>query len=143
MEEDKTLEKEVDFDVIEEPWARYLLKDGTLIRFRTAVTKIFESLIKGPMGYPNFRIAVQPVASTIVPDDLKGEPTPMKEPKPEDFVEESKIIQRSDDVWQRYKTKDGWIIKVKVSVRKIFKSNKFNDEHEPASSTRARTPTLS
>ena len=128
---DQEPEKEVDFEVLEEPWARYKLKDGTTIRLRIPVVKIFESLKKGPLGYPNFRIASQSLVSALVPETLKGEPSDTKEVKPEDYIEESKIIQRLEETWQRYKTEDGWIIKVKPFVRKIFKSNKYNNEGEP------------
>jgi hypothetical protein len=127
---EKTLEKEVDFEVVEEPWVRYRLKDGTIIRLRLPVLKMFESVRKGPMGYPNFRMRSHAVVSATVPEDLKGDPSPNQEIRPEDIVEESKIIQRLEDKWQKYGTEDGWMVKVRPVVRKIFRSNKFNDDRE-------------
>lgn len=127
----ETYEKEVDFEVIAEPWTRYRLKDGTIIRLRLPVFKIFEGVARGPMGYPNFRIGSQSSVSAVVPEHLKGNPSSVKEVTPGDFVEESKIVQRLEGEWQVYKTESGWIVKVRPVVRKIFKSNKFNDDREP------------
>lgn len=125
-------EQEVDFDVLKEDWNRYKLKDGTMLKVKTPVMKIFKSEEEGPLGYPNLRVGTRLLAvTTAVPEKLKDEPSEDQEIRKEDITEEVKIVGRLKEEWHEYKTHDGWKILVKPVVIKVFKTNKFNDDREP------------
>lgn len=46
--------RELDFEVISEPWGRFQLKDGGKVRFRVTVLKIFEILDPDPNNIGQF-----------------------------------------------------------------------------------------
>jgi hypothetical protein len=42
--------REVDFDVVVEPWTRYTLKDGGTLRHRSTCLRVFQIYEETPMG---------------------------------------------------------------------------------------------
>jgi len=121
---------EIDFDVISEDWTRYKLKDGTTIRIRTPLMKVFESKGKGPLGYPNIGIVQAPVVISAFNASQTGPPSNII-PKPEEYSEEVAIIERHEKE-QEYRTQDGFTIILKPILVKAFKAPKvFNPFGEP------------
>lgn len=68
---------DVDFDTEDEGWRDYKLEDGTTLKVKTVVNKVFR--IEGmynELGEPVYEISTQNlVRATKVPEDVKGEPT--------------------------------------------------------------------
>jgi hypothetical protein len=116
---------EVDFEVVKEPWTRYKLDDGTLLRIRTAVAKIFESKKIGDLGYPNMGVAYGFVLSTMVPEGLRGPESkePLKLPDDIDKEVSSKLLVESE---QEYLTADKYILTLKPVLTKVVRTKKFN-----------------
>ena len=69
--------KEVDFSVIKEEYSRFLLDDGTRIKPKIVVRKIFTSIQTTPEGYPiQTGFDVIHIAAAKVPENLRKDPTP-------------------------------------------------------------------
>ena len=119
---------EVDFEVVAEDFTRYRLTDGTLLKIKMCVLKILESAARGTGGYPEFGLCTSNVLSALVPESLKAQPT--APPGVEDRVEEIGFSVQNE-TWQEYKTDDGFLVRVKPIVTKVFKHNKYNVLKEP------------
>jgi len=122
--------KEVDFEVVSEPWSRYKLEDGTELRVRAAVLKIHQSLEIGDLGYPNFGVATHNVLSTMVPEELKRDQSKEPAKLPEDLDKELSF-DVIEERWQEYRTKTGYTIRVRPTVTKVSRAKKYNQFREP------------
>jgi hypothetical protein len=121
---------EVDFEIISEGWSRCKLKDGSIVRFRIPVIKVFESTNRGPLGYPNIGIVQGPVLASVLEPNERG-PSSIADVKPEQFTEEVAIIERNENE-QVYRTKDGFRLRLKPVLVKVFKARGvFNQFGEP------------
>ena len=120
-------ETEIDFEILREPWSKYRLEDGTLLRVKNPVLHVVKSSEIDQQGLPNYRIAWASLMSTTVPKELHGNPSETEEPESKSEIEFSIIAED----WCDYKTSDGVILKTKTHVAKITKSNKFNKDGEP------------
>ncbi|MBC7113039.1 MAG: hypothetical protein H5T34_03325 [Candidatus Methanomethyliales bacterium] len=122
---------ECDFIVLSEDYSRYLLQDGTILKVKIVVKKIFRSAEITPEGYPtglSFDSVNAVVA--VVPLALKGPPS--KEPwdPRRDVGKEIKFEPQEEKV-QEYVTNDGFKIMVKPVVVKVLKYDKRNIYGEP------------
>jgi hypothetical protein len=121
-------EEEVDFDILREPWSKYLLEDGTLARVKNPVLHIFKSSEINSDGLPTYRTDGASLLSTTVPKKLYGKPTVDSDSK--ELLSEIRFdIIRED--WCDYKTSDGMIIKTKTRVTRVRKSSTFNNDGAP------------
>lgn len=125
---ESTDHREVDFRVIREDYCRYQLVDGTLLRVKICVLKIRESLERGPGGYPEFSFKVSNVLTCLVPDRLKSAPS--SQVADNDVVEEMEF-KVQDDEWQEYELLNGFLLRIKPVVTKIFKHKGYNAFGEP------------
>ena len=142
---------EVDFEVVEEDFTRYRLTDGTLLKIKICVLKILESVARGTGGYPAFGLCTSNVLNTLVPEHLKAQPStlelaltdkygpavlerlkaqPAVPPSVEGRVEEIGFFLQKE-TWQEYKTDDGFLVRVRPIVTKVFKHDKYNVLKEP------------
>ena len=58
----------VDFKPIEEPWARYQLPDGTIVRLKIVASDIIRSSAKDAAGAPIFVVRSSNVVAVDLPD---------------------------------------------------------------------------
>ncbi len=58
----------VDFKPIEEPWARYQLLDGTIVRLKIVASDIIRSSEKDTTGAPIFFVRSSNVVAVDLPD---------------------------------------------------------------------------
>jgi len=126
--------EDVDFDIINEKWSYFKLKDGTLLRGRVIIRKIVR---KGfhPIGYPNYDIDYTIVYSARVPKEFLREPSSkapkiIKENVEAEFNYPDDIEILKDNV-QEYETDDGFIVKVKFVPMKVLKLKQSNRYGEP------------
>jgi hypothetical protein len=122
---------EMDFTVISEDYSRYLVQDGTILKVRIAVRKIFRSADITAQGYPT-EIGIDSinVVAAIVPPALKGKPSEEPWDPRKDIGQEMKF-EPMEEKWQSYITTDGFKILVKPVVTKVIKYNKYNTFGEP------------
>ncbi|MEM3666858.1 MAG: hypothetical protein QW222_07250 [Candidatus Bathyarchaeia archaeon] len=122
---------ECDFTVVSEDYSRYLLQDGTILKVKIVVKKIFRSAEITPEGFPaglSFD-SVNAVAA-IVPPTMKGQSS--KEPwDPRRDVGKEIKFEPQEEKWQEYITNDGFKILVKPVVVKVLKYDKRNIYGEP------------
>ena len=122
---------ECDFVVISEDYSKYVLQDGTILKVKIVVKKIFRSVETSPEGYPlALRFDSSNAVAAIVPLSEKGAPS--KEPwdPRRDLGKEIKF-EPKEEKWQEYVTNDGFKILVKPIVVKVLKYEKRNKYGEP------------
>jgi hypothetical protein len=122
---------ECDFTVVSEDYSRYLLQDGTILKVKIVVKKIFRSAEVTPEGLPvalSFD-SVNAVAA-IVPPAMKGPPSKELWDPRKDVGKEIKF-DVMEEKWQEYVTSDGFKIMVKPIVVKVLKYDKRNIYGEP------------
>ena len=122
---------DMDFVVMKEDYSRYLIHDGTTLKVKIVVRKIFKQGDISPQGYPAaVGIDPQNVLSAIVPPGLKRPPSKEQFDPTKDVGEEVKF-EAQEEKWQEYMTPDGFKVSVKPVVTKIFKYKKYNAFGEP------------
>jgi len=129
MTEEKT---EVDFDVVSENWTRYKLSDGTILRVKVILPKIYMRSMSD-IGFPNFEGGGSNLLSAIVPAELKGASSQEKL-TPEDIKagEELGFSRLLEETWQEYKILgQPWIVMIRPVVVKVIRTKKYNEFGEP------------
>ncbi len=122
--------KEIDFSVIREDYSRYMLDDGTLLKAKIVVQKIFLSPIITPEGYPTETFfAAQNMATATVPQNLKRSSSQLFDPTIDKGQEIPFHEQKIKD--QEYITDNGFRITIKPILTKVFKYDKYNQFGEP------------
>jgi hypothetical protein len=123
-------ETEIDFEILREPWSKYRLQDGTLLRVKNPVLHVYKSSENDQQGLPNYRTAGASWMSTMIPKELYGSPSEKKAIDSKDTTCEMTFAIISED-WCDYKASDGMILKVKTEVTRIRKSMEYNEDGEP------------
>lgn len=130
---------DIDFEVVREPWNRYQLEDGAILKVKL-VLKLLQrkELIRADgsvekiLGYG---FETQPVVVIqSVPEGLKGPPS-SEQYDPKQL--ESSIVQ--DDIgyttlaeeWNEYLDEKGTKIKMKTTVSRVSKTSKFDRYGNP------------
>ena len=123
--------EEIDFVVLNEDYSRFLVHDGTIIRAKVVVKKIFFATQKTPEGYPaGISLDSINVVAAIVPPGNRGQPSV----EPFDVTREKgeeKKFEEQETRTQEYMTTNGFKISVKPVVTKVFRYQKYNNYGEP------------
>jgi len=122
---------ELDFAVVNEDYSRYLVQDGTTLKVKIVVKKIFRSADMTPQGYPAaVSMDSMNAVAAIVPPALKSAPS--KEPwSPTRDVGQELRFDPIEEKSQQYITNDGFRILVKPVLTKVFRYDKYNNFGEP------------
>jgi len=132
---------ECDFIVVTEDYSRYLLHDGTTLKVKVVVKKIFRSAEITPEGLPvGLSFDSMNVVTAIVPPALKGPPSRESWDPRKDVGKEIKF-EPLEEKWQEYVTNDGFKIMVKPVVVKVLKYDKRNIYGEPIYAASVQTIT--
>jgi len=123
--------QDVDFVVLSEDYSRYLLSDGTILKAKVVVRKIFFNPQKTPEGYPaNMGIDSINATAVIAPPSLRRQPNIQPfNPQVEKGIEIK--FEEQEVKTQEYMTTNGFRITVKPVVTKIFKYPRANQYGEP------------
>lgn len=124
--------KEVDFRVIKEDYSRYVLNDGTTIKLKVVLRRVFFTPIYTPEGYPTNTgyDTINAVVATGVPQSIRRPPS--KEPlNPQVDKGEEVDFSEREVIEQEYITDNGFRITIKPIVTKIFRYTKYNPLGEP------------
>ena len=122
--------EELDFEIIREDWSRYKLEDGTLLKIKNPLLKVFKMPKADQLGLPIYRTIGSTLIGAIVPKTLKGAPSADEKIEPSDIVGEVKFTTIIEE-WCEYKLADSNILRAKTIVTKVFKTKKFNGFGEP------------
>lgn len=123
--------QEIDFVVLSEDYSRFLLHDGTLLKAKIVLKKIFFAPLKTPEGYPmNMAFDSVNIITAFVPSNMKrpqsSDPyNPDKDKGTEINFEDQEIKK------QEYMTTNGFRISIKPVLIKVFKYNKYSPLGEP------------
>jgi hypothetical protein len=122
---------ECDFIVVTEDYSRYLLHDGTTLKVKIVVKKIFRSAEITPEGLPaGLSFDSMNAVAAIVPPASKGPPSKELWDPRKDVGKEIKF-EPLEEKWQEYVTNDGFKIMIKPVVVKVLKYDKRNIYGEP------------
>lgn len=123
--------QEVDFVVISEDYSRFLLKDGTLLKAKILIRKIFVSPVNTPEGYPTqTTFAGENIVVAIVPQSLKRPPSQEQFNMQTDVGEEVGFHEQKISN-QEYLTDTGFRLLIRPVLTKVFKYQKYNVFGEP------------
>jgi len=124
----------LDFDVIREPWNMYELRDGSILKTKHILTGVRKYEKEGGRR-KGYDIRGQTINIThYVPEDMKGPPSE-KPYTPEELkssiVEEDMGYTTLMEEWNEYAIEDGAKIRIKHTVSRVSKTNKYNGDGEP------------
>ena len=123
----------LDFDVVREPWNKYELADGAVLKTKTILTKVRkQTRDEGGKQIESYSLEIQTIS--VILTDERGTPD-TKVYSPQEL--QASIIK--DDVryttlseeWNEYVVDDGGRIRVKSTVARVSKSSKFDKNGEP------------
>jgi len=130
---------DVDFEVIREPWNKYQLTDGAIVKVKLVLTVVrrkelvrADGTVEKTLGY-SFE-SQSPTVVHSVPENLKGPPsTESYDPK----QLESAVVQ--DDIsystlfedWNEYIDETGSKIRLKTTVSRVARTSKFDRYGNP------------
>jgi hypothetical protein len=128
--------KELNFKIIKEDWFIYKLKDGSILKVKPVLIKVFETDQVGPDGKKVLAFHGQNIVAVSSPENLKGTPT-LPLPSPTDALKldkEEVEIDGSiyDPQWNIYELENGQIIKSKIVIVHVYRiKGKYNEMGDP------------
>lgn len=125
--------KELDFRARKEEWMNVFLEDGTVIRFKSVLTRVFDTGQRDTLGEPIYRIDSQNVVVAKSPEELRGQPSEFVPPiqeiakKRKPTVVKIKAIVGED--WNEYELEDGSVIRTKTVITKVLRLDGYFDPY--------------
>lgn len=128
-----TITADLDFEILSENWTKYrLLPDNAILRARAAVRKILQR--DSETGDPGYAVIAQSIVSVTVPESLlrkKGDaPIQTGEITPGQINEGTDLEVKpleTEEYWQKYETKNGWIVKVKPRIGRVVRLQTYTE----------------
>lgn len=123
--------QDVDFLVLSEDYSRFLLHDGTILKAKIVLKKIFFTPLKTPEGYPmNTAFDSINIVVSIVPQSFKRAPSNEPFNPQQDKGTEIKFEEQETKL-QEYMTTNGFKISIRPVLTKVFKYDIYNQVGEP------------
>lgn len=125
---------ELDFKVIEEKWSTIKVADGTTIRFKPVLVRVFDTDVQDKAtGETIYVYEGHIVVAVRSPENLHGPPSDSM-PTPTEALkmpkEEVEIIEMIDPSWNWYELENGKRIKSKPVITHIFKIKDIYDRYK-------------
>lgn len=125
---------DIDFDIIKEPWNKYELGDGSILKTRCILTKIHKRIKIGENTAGYGIDSQNMIVIYNVSPNLKGEPSTQAY-GPKEL--ETSIVQ--DDIryttiseeWNEYVAEDSTRIRLKTTVTKVSRTNRYDKNGDP------------
>lgn len=133
MKEIKVL-RELDFRTIREEWMNIQLEEGTVIRFKSVLVRVFETGQHDPItGEPVYSVEGQNIVAARAPDELKGEPSEFIPPI-QDLIKKKKPVEVkirgiTGDEWNEYELETGKRIRTKTVITKVLRIDGYYDKY--------------
>jgi len=125
--------RELDFKTIREEWMYVHLEDGAVIRFKSVLTRVFDTGQRDPVGEVIYRIDSQNVVVARAPEELKGPPSELIPPIHEIAKKKKPTIVKIraivGDDWNEYELEDGSRIRIKTVVTKVLRLDEYFDAY--------------
>jgi flagellar basal body rod protein FlgF len=118
---------ELDFEVVEEGWNEYNLSDGSTLRIRPIVVKIFDTKQKDSEENPVVGIASTNIVTAKVPSELKDREVINESNDSKEYLE----FEAMKEIWNRYRVEDDFMLRVKLVVSQVFRTTERNQFGEP------------
>jgi hypothetical protein len=117
--------RELEFKVLKEEWFIYRLKDGSILKIKPVLIKVFETDQVNPQtGEKVYVFEGTNIVTVRSPENLKGMPTlPLPSP-PEALKLDKEAVDIEETVqeqWNLYELEDGKRIKQKIVIVNIYK----------------------
>ena len=123
---------EADFAVFREDYLRFLIEDGTVLRVKIVVRKIFKTAAVSAQGYPlQMAFDAMNVIAAQVPERLKRKASSEVVDLSKEIGKEVKFEPMGDQRDQEYLTTDGLRVTVKPVVTKVLRYDRYNAFGEP------------
>jgi hypothetical protein len=128
--------KEFEFKIIKEDWFIYKLKDGSILKVKPVLVKVFETDQVGPDGKKILAFMGQNIVTVRSPENLKGTPT-LPLPHPTEALkldkEEVEIDEHIyDPQWNIYELENGEKIKTKIVITHVYRiKGKYAETGDP------------
>jgi len=124
----------VEFVVKNEPWVRYKLDDHTVLLARFVLSKVYRSSEYDAAGQPIYGWSSQSLFTTLASNEMKGEPTnpPPTSLTPGSFQATPVDFERvGSEQWNVYEFKDGTLLRVKLEITSVARTEMFNPDGDP------------
>jgi hypothetical protein len=123
--------QEIDFLVLSEDYSRFLLHDGTILKAKIVLRKIFFTPLTTPEGYPtNTGFDSVNVVVSLVPQSLRRAPSNEPFNPQRDKGIEIKFEEQETKL-QEYMTTNGFKISIRPVLTKVFRYDKYTNLGEP------------
>jgi hypothetical protein len=128
--------RELEFKVIKEDWFIYKLKDGSILKIKPVLVRVFETDQVDPEGKKIPVFMGQNIVTVRSPENLKGTPT-LPLPPPTDALkldkEEVEIEEPIyDPQWNFYELENGEKIKTKIVITHVYRiKGKYTETGDP------------
>lgn len=122
----------VDFEIIKEPWNKYAITDGSVLKTRFILKKVDTRIMDE--NKKNYKIDGLPLSIIYASAELRGEPSQQRYSTQELQNSISYDDLRYDTIheeWDEYMLDDGTRIRVKATVMKISRTDKFDRNGDP------------
>lgn len=126
-------QRDIDFEVLREPWNKYELDDGSYLKTKYILTKFRKS---EPDEQNRIKIGVDGQTLTVtynVPKELKGPATTRKYTPEEtkNAIQQEVGYKTIAEEWNEYIAEDGTKIRVKDTVTRISRTNLADKNGDP------------
>jgi hypothetical protein len=135
--------RDIDFDVIREPWNRYSIREGTTLQVRFILLRLRKverlnldgSVVTSNVQETKYDIQGQTLnVLSNIPEKLKGTPD-MNTYTPQELqnaiVADDLGVDTIAEEWNDYVADDGAKIRVKCSVISVSRTSKYDKDGEP------------
>jgi len=124
--------KTLDFEIIKEPWNKYEIIDGSILKTRFILKKV----VVQPLGKnkSTFQIDGQTVTTIFGSPELKGTPSTQAYSNQElknSITQDGLGYNTLGEEWNEYILEDATKIRVKTTVTKISRTNKYEKTGDP------------
>lgn len=122
---------DLDFEIVSENWTKFrLLPDNTILRVKILVMKLVR--VVSDSGDEGYTVGGPPMMSVMVPEPFlrKKGSVPVQDGQVTSTQisdGENMEIQLSVEYWQEYRTRNGWIIKVKPEVKRAVRIQTYSE----------------
>ena len=133
----------IEFEVLKEPWNEYEIKDGTItvtIRGKMIVTKILRTNKYDERGDPLYITGSQSIFATFAPPNLRGKPHQRYDDKiRREHEKEELVFTTIKEDWSEYHLKDGSILRTKLILSGINRTDLYHADGDPVYSIYSST----
>jgi hypothetical protein len=122
--------RELDFDIVKEPWNKYELSDGAILKTRIILQKVKHIEQENRTGYGT---DFTPLQVIFAPAERKGTPSNQTYTEQElaSSIDQELRYNTTAEEWNEYVVDDGTRIRVEITVTRVSRTTKFDQYGDP------------